>query len=162
MKLLYLHMRQIRFFSIAFMGLIFLSSFSIKNEALKWYDWNEGYPLAIKKKKIILIDAYTDWCGWCKKMDRDTYTHEKVIKKLNEHFILVKFNPELSDRKYLVDTVTYSAAEFYQQINRGEQNGFPTTYFINPAKKSLMMQPGYLGPETFIEVLDKVIEEASH
>lgn len=145
----------------AFLACLLFSSFAPQQEAITWYDWNEGYPLAVKQKKIILIDAYTDWCGWCKRMDRDTYTQAEVIKKLKEHFVTVKFNPELSDRTYKVDTATYTASQFYFQINRGESNGFPTTYFINPQKKSLMMQPGYLGPEQFMQVLDMVIKDAS-
>jgi thiol:disulfide interchange protein len=44
---------------------------------LKWYGWNEGYAKAVKEGKIVLVDAYTDWCGWCKKMDRDTYSNPR-------------------------------------------------------------------------------------
>ena len=130
-----------------------------QQETLKWYSWNEGYPLAQKQGKILLIDAYTDWCGWCKRMDRDTYANADVVKKLNQHFIAIKFNPELSDLKYKVDSQTYSAAEFFGQLNRGESTGFPTTYFISPVKRSLLMQPGYLGPADFMTVMDKVISD---
>ena len=98
-----------------------LVSFAPKQqETLKWYSWNEGYPLAQKQGKILLIDAYTDWCGWCKRMDRDTYANADVVKKLNQHFIAIKFNPELSDLKYKVDSQTYTASEFFGQLNRGE------------------------------------------
>ncbi|MBC7382078.1 MAG: DUF255 domain-containing protein [Bacteroidia bacterium] len=127
---------------------------------LKWYDWNEGYPIALTKKKIVLVDAYTEWCGWCKKMDKDTYTNAEVIKKLNEHFIVIKFNPELSELKYNVDSVTYSAQDFFAQLTRGENTGFPTTYFINPSKKSLMIDPGYHDAASFLLVLDRVIADS--
>ncbi len=66
-----------------------------QGEKLKWLSWNEGYPKAKETGKILLIDMYTDWCGWCKKMDRDTYSKKEVIDLINEHFIPVKFNPEL-------------------------------------------------------------------
>ena len=115
--------------------------------------------MAQKQGKILLIDAYTDWCGWCKRMDRDTYANADVVKKLNQHFIAIKFNPELSDLKYKVDSQTYTASEFFGQLNRGESTGFPTTYFISPVKRSLLMQPGYLGPADFMSVMDKVISD---
>ena len=137
--------------------------FGYKNpseESLKWHSWNEGYPIAVKDKKIILVDAYTDWCGWCKKMDKDTYANPDVIKKLNKHFIVIKFNPELRDLTYDIDGQTYSARDFYMQLSRGESTGFPTTYFIDPKKKSVFIDPGYRDAQTFLTILDKVIEDA--
>lgn len=130
-----------------------------KTDELKWYNWNEGYPIAVKTGKIILVDAYTDWCGWCKKMDRDTYSNADVIKKINQNFIAIKFNPELKELTYKVDSITYTASELYYQISRGESTGFPTTYFLNPVKKSLMIDPGYRDAPTFIEILNKVVSD---
>ncbi len=146
---------------ILLFAVVSFSSFTpLEDDGLKWFNWNDGYPLAVKDKKIILVDAYTDWCGWCKKMDRDTYTNAEIIKKLNKHFVVVKFNPELRDLTYNVDGVTYSAHDFFAQLSRGENTGFPTTYFINPVKKSLMIDPGYKDPAAFMQVLDHVIAEA--
>lgn len=146
---------------IGFLFLVLFSSFKpLDEDSLKWYSWNEGYPIAIKQKKIVLVDAYTDWCGWCKKMDRDTYTHAEVIKKLNKYFIVVKFNPELRDLTYNVDSVTYSARDFFGQLSRGENTGFPTTYFIDPQKKSLMIDPGYHDAAAFLQILDHVVEDS--
>lgn len=126
---------------------------------LKWYGWNEGYPLAMKSGKILLIDAYTDWCGWCKKMDRDTYSDAKIIEKINQYFIPVKFNPELTDQIYYVDSVSMSASELFMQFTRGERTGFPTTYFIQPQKRRLMIDPGYRDAATFMQILDKVVTD---
>ena len=149
-----------KLFVLLMITALFSSFAPSEGDGLKWYAWNEGYPLAQKKKKIVLVDAYTDWCGWCKKMDRDTYTNAEVIRKLNEHFVVIKFNPELRDLTYTVDSVTYSATDFYAQLSRGESTGFPTTYFINPVKKSLMIDAGYHDAATFLQVLDRVIADA--
>lgn len=145
------------FFSLMFQ--LQAQSQSKNSPELKWLNWNEGYPLAVSTGKILLIDAYTDWCGWCKKMDRDTYTNEEVIKKINKHFIPVKFNPEKQGITYYVDTLAFTPAELYMQISRGERTGFPTTYFINTRKKSVMLDPGYRDAQTFLQVLDKVLED---
>lgn len=69
-----------------------LSAFSILE--LSWSNVENALPKAITEKKLVVIDVYTDWCGWCKRMDRDTYSNEEVVKYLNKNFIASKMNPE--------------------------------------------------------------------
>jgi hypothetical protein len=135
--------------------LLIFGSFSAANDSpeLKWFDWNTGYPLAKKQNKIILVDAYTDWCGWCKKMDRDTYANSDVIKALNKDFIVIKFNPELENIVYELDGNKITGRELYGQLTKGKSTGFPTTYFIQPNKKQIQIAAGYLAPNDFIKVL---------
>src|SRR5690606_27012707 len=45
-------------------------------------------------EKSLFIDVYTDWCGWCKKMDNTTFKDKEVVSFLNDYFIPVKFNAE--------------------------------------------------------------------
>jgi uncharacterized protein YyaL (SSP411 family) len=142
---------------LAFLAFLLYSSFTNVGKELKWLDWNTGYPLAKKTNKIILVDAYTDWCGWCKKMDRDTYTDSKIIEALNKDFIIVKFNPEIADVEYNLDGVKISGRELFAQLTQGKSTGFPTTYFIQPNKKQIQVAAGYLGPEDFLKVLDQIV-----
>jgi uncharacterized protein YyaL (SSP411 family) len=114
--------------------------------------------LAKKTNKIILVDAYTDWCGWCKKMDRDTYSQPEVIKILNKDFVIIKFNPEITDVEYDLDGVKISGRELFGQLTRGKSTGFPTTYFIEPNKKQIQIAAGYLGPDDFLKVLAQAKE----
>lgn len=130
------------------------------SKELVWMDWNEGYEKAVKTGKIALVDAYTDWCGWCKRMDRDTYSQPEVIAKINSQFIPIKFNPEIQDRTYRIGTETYSGAQLYQLLTQGNPTGFPTIYYIFTAKKRIMLDPGYKGPENFLQILDHVVEES--
>ncbi len=141
----------------AIFALLLLTSFTNTDKELKWLDWNTGYPLAKKTNKIILLDAYTDWCGWCKKMDRDTYTDPKIISALNKDFIIIKFNPEIADVQYDLDGVKISGRELYSQLTQGKSTGFPTTYFIQPNKKQIQLAAGYLGPEDFLKILDQIV-----
>ena len=60
-------------------------------EEVTWYDWNTGFELAKKEGKIAIIDCYTDWCGWCKKMDATTFEDPEVMKLMNESFVAIKF-----------------------------------------------------------------------
>ena len=56
----------------------------------------EAYALttAEESPKKIFIDVYTDWCGWCKRMDKATFQRPEVATYMNEHFYNVKFNAE--------------------------------------------------------------------
>jgi thiol:disulfide interchange protein len=77
---------RFKYASFGFTLVLMLTSFAppqkpAQHVELTWYGWNEGYAKALKEGKIVLVDAYTDWCGWCKKMDRDTYTNPTIIKK---------------------------------------------------------------------------------
>lgn len=146
----------------AILGLLVVcSSFCFaQTNALTWYGWNEGYELALKENKIILVDAYTDWCGWCKKMDKDTYSNPDVIKKINANFVAIKFNPEVSFANYKIGNQTLTNQELYNQLSQGQSTGFPTTYYITPNKNNLMVDAGYKGPSDFLKILDVAIENA--
>jgi len=104
-----------------------------------------------------LVDAYTDWCGWCKKMDRDTYTNSDIIKALNKDFIVIKFNPELENIVYELDGNKITGRELFGQLTQGKSTGFPTTYFIQPNKKQIQIAAGYLAPNDFMKVLAQAL-----
>lgn len=129
-------------------------------QELKWFGWNEGYAKAVKEGKIVLVDAYTDWCGWCKKMDRDTYTNPDIIKKINEHFVPIKFNPEIKDVTYTIGDKSFKPEELYYMLTNGNATGFPTTYFIYPKKMSLFLEAGYKDSASFTQILDAAIAES--
>lgn len=47
-----------------------------------------------EQPKKVFIDFYTDWCTYCRKMDRVVFTKPEVIDLLNEHYYAVRFNAE--------------------------------------------------------------------
>jgi uncharacterized protein YyaL (SSP411 family) len=93
-------------------------------------------------------------------MDRDTYSNPEVIKRLNKYFVVIKFNPEQREKTYDIDGQMFTAKDFFAQLSRGESTGYPTTYFIDPRKKSLFVDPGYHDAASFIQILDHVIEDS--
>lgn len=131
-----------------------------QSDKLVWENWNEGYEKAIKTNKILLVDTYTEWCGWCKKMDRETYSNPEVIKKLNQYFVVVKFNPEVAYSNYKVGNQTLTNVQLYSLLCQGKGTGFPTTYYITPSKNSLVIDPGYKTAEQFLKILDTAIANA--
>jgi len=66
----------------------------IDNSAVHWYTLEEALAAHEDEPKKIFIDMYTDWCGWCKVMDKKTFTDASVIHQLNENYYPVKFDAE--------------------------------------------------------------------
>lgn len=125
---------------------------------LTWLDFQAGYEKAVAENKILLVDAYTDWCYWCKVMDRETFSDTAVIRLLNTHFVTVKFNPE-KNGKFSFNDTTMDNAQLYRWLGYGNIYGFPTTYFwIRPGQSEERHSlAGYNEPKEFIGILDKVI-----
>jgi uncharacterized protein YyaL (SSP411 family) len=59
---------------------------------VKWLTFEEAIALHKENPKKVLIDLYTDWCGWCKVMDRETYSNAEISTYINENFYPIKFN----------------------------------------------------------------------
>ena len=62
--------------------------------AVNWITFEEAVKKSKAEKRPIFIDVYTDWCGWCKVMDKNTFNDPAVAKLLNEKFYAVKFDAE--------------------------------------------------------------------
>lgn len=137
-------------FLLQLMLLTGLNSDQKTTENLKWHDFNEGIELAQKQKKYILVDFYTDWCGWCKKMDKDTYTNPAVVQILKKNFILIKVNAEdaAKSAKYKQYNVTYP------ELSQGfGVTGFPATVFLNAQADYVTLVPGYLPADEMTTIL---------
>ena len=60
-------------------------------EKIQWMDFEEAVSACTKQPKKIFVDVYTNWCGWCKKMDQTTFADPEVAKYMNENYYAVKF-----------------------------------------------------------------------
>jgi len=117
--------------------------------AVHWRDLDAALSEAKSSNKIIVADVYTDWCGWCKRMDRDTYSKPDVQAYLDKSFVPVKLNAEANTR------VHYAKGEYsYRELAAGFGiNSYPTTLFLAPDGKHLASAPGYMKAADFLSVL---------
>lgn len=113
--------------------------------------WEKDLATAIKKAKSknlpIMIDIYTDWCSWCKELDKNTYANEKVIETAKK-IVSVKLNPETSE-------------EGEEIAKKYGVKGYPTILFINADGFVLENVGGYVEGEKFVPYMKNAIEKLS-
>jgi thioredoxin-related protein len=113
-----------------------ISSFqqNTPKEKLQWLSLQEAEQKSKTEPRPILIDLYTDWCGWCKVMDKKTYTNQKLIQYLNQKFYVVKLNAETRAEiiwrgKSYNFHPTYKTNEIALELTNGEL-AYPTTVIL--------------------------------
>ena len=104
-----------------------------------------------------MIDCYTEWCGWCKKMDRDTYSDPEIQKKIYANFVPIKLNPELN-QSYTLDGKQYNGEQLLKLLSNNRLSGYPTIIFIIPDGKANLIElsVGYSDATQFNKVLDDI------
>lgn len=117
--------------------------FDFYAHALNWESSVErGLEAAQKSGKPVFIDFYVDWCGWCKKLDREVYTDAEV-QKIADQFVFVKVNCEKDEataRKYYVE-------------------GFPTMVFLSPQGKVIDRIDGFVEKGVLVKYLNDIIQK---
>jgi len=84
-----------RFLTFAFLLTIISPSFA--QEKIDWISFQEAIEKNKKEPRKIIVDVYTDWCGWCKKMDHTTFENPEIAKYINQNYWAVKFDAEGND-----------------------------------------------------------------
>ena len=59
---------------------------------IEWLSWEEAAKRSSTNPKKFLVDVYTEWCGWCRKMDANTFAHPEIARYINDNFYAIKFN----------------------------------------------------------------------
>jgi thioredoxin-related protein len=132
-----------------------------KEGLIKWYSFEEAYNLNKKKPKKMFVDVYTDWCGWCKKMDAETFANPVIAKYMSKNFYCVKLDAE---RK---DTVVIDGQSFVNPSPTGKRSthrlaiellsgkmSYPSYVFLNEKGQKLTAVAGYQKAPEFEGVIN--------
>jgi thioredoxin-related protein len=128
---------------------------------VKWMSFEEAVEKSKTEKRKIFIDVYTDWCGWCKVMDKNTFTDPAIAKLLNEKYYPVKFDAEQkADVVFRGTTFKFvpfgnKGAHQLAMALLNNQMSYPNFVFLDeefrivPIFENSTSVPGYRKPEEF-------------
>lgn len=144
-------------FLVVIIGLL---TFTTSAQEVNWLSWNEATALAAtdKNPKKIFVDIYTDWCGWCKKMDKDTFQNAEVAAYMSNNFYMVKLDGEGKEPiDFKGKTYKYVPSgkrgyhEFAAALMQGRLS-YPTVVFMDAQFNMLSPVPGYQKPDPFLNI----------
>ena len=142
---------------VLFVGLM---AFNGHAQEVEWLSWEEATALANSEKnpKKMFVDVFTDWCGWCKKMDKDTFQNAEVAAYMSSNFYMVKLDGEGKEEiEYKGKTYKFvpSGRKGYHELAAALMGGrmsYPTTIFLDEEMNMLSPVPGYQKPEPFLHI----------
>ena len=118
-------------------------------DKIKWYSIEEALQLASQEPRVLVIDVYTDWCGWCKRMDATTFSDSEVVETMNKNFYPVKMNAEgrddviIGDHTFkFVDNGQRGYHEIAAIVTKGRLS-YPTISYVDAQGRVLEAAPGY-------------------
>ena len=132
---------------------------------INWLSFEEAVELNKESPKKILINIYTDWCGWCKRMDKDTYEKEFIVNEINTNYYAVKLNAEQKEAiEFDGHTFRFivSGRRGVHELAAGlTQNklSYPTTVFMDEEMKIIQPIPGYMKPAQLHPILKFIGED---
>lgn len=138
-----------------------------KESKIKWMTYKEAYELNKKgKKRKIITDVFTSWCGWCVRMDANTFSNPKIVEYINKNFWAVKFDAETKDT-IVIEGVAYinqrpaanrSTHDLAQKLLQNQMS-YPSYLFSNENNQAITIVPGYMDADNFLLVLRFIAED---
>ena len=134
-------------------------------QKINWMTFQEAVKLNETAPKKIFIDVYTDWCGWCKKMDKTTFLDPAVVEYMNENYYAVKLDAEMND------TISFAGYTFVIEGGRRGTHqlaaallqgrlSYPSYVFMNEKNQVLTVAPGYMEPKDLMPILKYIGTDA--
>ncbi len=156
--------------TIILFALLFIASSFVKEKAeetsIHWMSWEQAMELNKKNPKKIFVDVYTEWCGWCKKMDATTFSNKEVVAVMNTNFYCVKFDAEQkADVIIQKDTLRFNpnngrrgAHDLAVALLDGNM-GYPSYVYFDQNMKRITISPGFKEVKPFLNELDFIVND---
>lgn len=137
------------------------------NETIKWFTLEEAVKLQAETPKKIFIDVYTEWCGYCKKMDKETFSNPVIAHYLNTNFYPVKFDAEQKEtiefkgQTYINTNPDRkrNSHELAQAFLQGKMS-YPSYAFLNEESILITVIPGFIPTANFEPIIHYFGEDA--
>ncbi len=128
---------------------------SAMDSTFTWYKYDDGLAKAKKEKKHVMVHFYTNWCGWCKRMDKNTFANQEVKKLLNDSYVPIRVNAE-SAEKVKVDGKEMTLRQVSGSYG---VRAYPATWFLKPNGEKIAPRNGYVEPDEFQYILKWVKDD---
>jgi len=155
-----------RFAGFLFVCVAITAWYSFSNapkEKVNWISFAELEKAYARQPKPIIVDLYTSWCGWCKEMDRTTYSNAKVAAYINQHYYAVKYNAESTD-SVLFNKLKYGFNKAAKTndlalfLSFGDRS-YPNTIFLENIDAKPAPLAGYMKPKEIEAPLRYFVEK---
>ncbi|MBL7754741.1 MAG: DUF255 domain-containing protein [Chitinophagaceae bacterium] len=141
------------------------NSNSEKKKGIQWITLEEAEARMKQTPKKVYIDIFTDWCYWCKVMDKKTFSNAAVIEYMNANFYCIHINAESAD------SLTFQGKKYGRLPNSKTNDltaqwmkdriSYPTSIFMEENFQNPQPVPGYLEIPV-MEMLLKYFGENKH
>ncbi|MCV6629354.1 MAG: DUF255 domain-containing protein [Flavobacteriaceae bacterium] len=148
--------------AVSFLLLMVFGGYNMQaqDQKVPWISFEEAIAKTQSETtpKKIFIDIYTDWCGWCKRMDKDTFNNPDVAAYMTEKFYMVKLDGEEKENiQFNGKTFKFinSGRRGYHELAAGLMQGrmsYPTTVFMDEQAGYITKVPGYNKPKEFLKI----------
>lgn len=126
---------------------------------ISWLSWEEAMAKQEQAPRKILVDVYTDWCGWCEEMDRRTFGDPAVAAEVDASFYAVKLDAEhpgelsFDGRAFRLETGSARPTHALARELLGGRLGYPTVVFLAEDSEVIQAVPGFHDAADFLKIV---------
>ncbi len=147
------------------MGIVGLT-ISVSSQSIEWLQWEEAFDRSQIEQRKFVVKIYTDYCSWCKKMDKTTYAHPEIADYISKNYYAVNLDALHKE------SINYDGQEYKysRSIKRGglhqlalklcgDKVLLPTTVFLEEDGSVIQAIPGYQNKDFFEMVISYFAED---